>query len=194
MQTQHRSEDRRALLIETVERLLVDHSFRDLTVADVMAEAALPRTTFYRSFPDLDAILLLGVDQVSVALGEAARHWLTDATDPIGSLHPSAAALIDVYIDHGRLLLAFAEAAATAPAVEAAWQAAVGGFVDLTASRIQELVTAGQTDLAHPHETARALVWMTERYLLETFGRGPAVPPSVAADVLELVWRRTLFP
>ena len=193
-QTQQRRGDRQELLLTTVERLLADRSFRDLTVADVMAEAGLPRTTFYRYFPDLEAILLLGVARVSEELGAAASLWLTDVTDPVGSLRPSAAALIDVYVAHGRLLLAFAEAAASAPAVQTSWQTAINGFVDLATARITELVTAGRTDLSHARETATALIWMTERYLLETYGRGPTLPADTAIDVLELIWRRTLFP
>ena len=193
-QTLQRRGDRQELLLQTVEHLLADRNFRDLTVADVMTEAALPRTTFYRYFPDLDAILLLGVARVSEELGEAAALWLTDVTDPVGSLRQSASGLIDVYVAHGRLLLAFAEAAASAPAVEMAWQAAIGGFIDLAAARIEELAAAGRTDLSHPHEIATALIWMTERYLLETYGRGSGLPAATAIDVLDLVWRRTLFP
>ena len=94
---------------------------------------------------------------------------------------------------HGRLLLAFAEAAASAPAVEDAWQASIAGFVDLAAMRIDALVAADEAELDHPRETATALVWMTERFLLESYGRGAGVPDSTAAEVLALVWRRTLF-
>jgi AcrR family transcriptional regulator len=192
-QTQQRRDDRQELLLHTVERLLADRSFRDLTVMEVMAEAQLPRTAFYRAFPDLEAILLLGVARVSAELGQATAIWLEDATDPVGSLRPSAAALIDVYRTHGRLLLAFAEAAASAPAVETAWQASVAGFVALATARIRELVASGEAALDHPGATATALVWMTERFLLESYGRGPALPDATAAEVLELIWHRTLF-
>jgi len=193
-QTQERRGTRQELLLDTVERLLADRSFRDLTVAEVMAEADLPRTTFYRYFPDLEAILLLGVARVSAELGDAAALWLNDVTDPVASLRPSAAALIEVYVAHSRLFLAFAEAAASAPAVERAWQDALGGFVDLATARIEELAAAGRSDLEHPRATATALIWMTERFLLQTYGHEPQLPVSTAVDVLELVWRRTLFP
>lgn len=190
---QQRRDDRQELLLHTVERLLVDRSFRDLTVGEVMAEAQLPRTAFYRAFPDLESILLLGVARVSEELGEATAIWLEDATDPVGSLRPSAAALIDVVRTHGRLLLAFTEAAASAPAVEAAWQASIAGFVTLATARITELVASGDAVLDHPGATATALVLLTERFLIESYGRGPALPDATASEVLELVWRRTLF-
>jgi hypothetical protein len=34
---------------------------------------------------------------------------------------------------------------------------------------------------------------MLERYLVETYGRGPEVPVDVAAESLAFIWRRTLF-
>ena len=37
------------------------------------------------------------------------------------------------------------------------------------------------------------LVGMTERYLLDTYGRGPAVDVTVAAATLAEIWQRTLF-
>lgn len=193
LQAQQRRSDRQELLLETVEQLLADRSFRDLTVADLMAEAELPRTAFYRAFPDLESILLLGIDRVSEELGDATTIWLDDATDPVGSLRPAARALIDVYKAHGRLFLAFAEAAASAPAVEQAWQTSIAGFIDLVTARTEALVADGLSQLDHPRATATALVWMTERFLLESYGRGPAAPDETVSEVLELIWHRTLF-
>ncbi len=192
-QIEQRRDERQELLLHTVEQLLADRGFRDLTITDVMTEAALPRTAFYRAFSDLESVLLLGIVRVSEELGEATAIWLNDVTDPVGSLRPAAGALIDVYRRHGRLLLALSEAAAGAPAVKAAWQASITGFIDLATMRIEALVSSGHTALDHPRETAAALVWMTERFLLESYGRGPDLPDGTAAEVLELVWRRTLF-
>jgi hypothetical protein len=47
--------------------------------------------------------------------------------------------------------------------------------------------------IEEPEQTARALVCMTERYLLDTYGRGPAVPVEVAAATLAEIWQRALF-
>jgi len=173
--------------------MLADRSFRDLTVEEVMAEAGLPRTTFYRYFPDLESILLLGVARVTDELAGGTEIWLAAEADPIAALRPAAEALVGAYRRHGRLLLALSEAAATAPKVEAAWQEAIGRFVDRAARRIRVLRRSGLTDVAHPRELATALVWMTERFLLETYGRGAGMRPSTAVETLVLVWRRTLF-
>jgi AcrR family transcriptional regulator len=191
--TKERRADRRTLILRTVESLLADRSFRDLTVEDVMRQADLPRTTFYRYFPDLESILLYGVAEISEELNAAAARWYGAVGDPAAALEPAAIGLVEVYRQHGRLLLAFSDAAAIAPEVELAWHAAIEGFVDLTTDRIALLQRSTTSHVNDPREIARALVWMTERYLHETYGRGSALPIEAAVDTIVTIWRRTLF-
>jgi hypothetical protein len=61
-------------------------------------------------------------------------------------------------------------------------------FVEPTRTRI-----IGLSDVPHPEQVTLALVWMLERYLVETYGRGPEVPIDVAAETLALIYRRVLF-
>ena len=42
-------------------------------------------------------------------------------------------------------------------------------------------------------ETARALVWMMERYLNRSLGRQPATPRETVADTLTTIWTRVLY-
>ncbi|MCU6812786.1 TetR/AcrR family transcriptional regulator, partial [Acinetobacter baumannii] len=42
-------------------------------------------------------------------------------------------------------------------------------------------------------ETARALVWLEERYLSEAFGRTPQADPIVVVQVLHNIWISTLY-
>ena len=52
-------------------------------------------------------------------------------------------------------------------------------------------------DQLDPEDTARALVLMTERYLLDAFGRPEGRPSrdktAAVVGVLEKVWVRTLY-
>jgi AcrR family transcriptional regulator len=191
--TRERRADRRVLILRTVESLLADRSFRDLTVEDVMRQAELPRTTFYRYFPDLESILLYGVAEIADELNAASERWYGATDDSAEALEPAARGLAEVYRRHGRLLLAFSDAASIAPDVESAWHAAIEGFVDRTTERITLLRESGRSELEHPRELARALVWMTERYLHETYGRGSALPVETVAGTIATIWRRTLF-
>ncbi len=65
------------------------------------------------------------------------------------------------------------------------------------AARIARDVEAGISPAGlDPRETARALVFMTERYLIDAYGRPVAAPPRDNAAVvrtLEAVWVSTLY-
>ncbi len=180
-------------ILDATEALLTERAFRDLSVEDVMAKAGLSRTAFYRYFPDLEAVLLHQLVEVSAELLDASEMWLSDTADPVTSLQDAGVALASTYAAHGRLLAALADASTSGPDVEAAWRTAVEGFVERSARRIEELRCAGRADVPNSAETARALVWMTERYLLDTYGRDCGVPIADAVATLVFIWRRTLF-
>ncbi len=174
-------------LVQVTEALLAERSFAEVTVEDVMAAAGLTRTAFYRYFPDLEALLLAGLTEIRAELARAAAVWLeADATDADTALDPAATGLAEVYQRHGRMLLAFAEAAAAGGEVRAAWHDTVEAFVEPVRRRLDDLAGG---ERPHSGETARALVWMIERYFLETYGRGRDVPPSVAGRVIADIWR-----
>ena len=69
----------------------------------------------------------------------------------------------------------------------------IQAFTDGYTEFIAELCRQGLSRIDRPEQTARALVGMTERYLLDTYGRGPAVEVDVAAATLAEIWQRTLF-
>ncbi|MHB1444764.1 MAG: TetR/AcrR family transcriptional regulator [Acidimicrobiales bacterium] len=181
------------VILDATEALLADRVFRDLTIEEVMAHAGLSRTTFYRYFPDLEAVLLRQLVSAHAELGQAADLWLNLDADPRGGLLPAATALAEVFRRHGRLLLALADASAGSPDIEEAWHTAIQSFIAPVQERIEGLCRQGLCHLDDPTQTAVALVWMNERYLLETFGRGQGVPIPVAAQTIASIWRRTLF-
>ncbi len=180
-------------ILDATEALLADRAFRDLSVEDVMARAGLTRTAFYRYFPDLEAVLLRQLLSAQGELRQAADLWLNKDVDPREGLLAAATALAEVFSKHGRLLLALADASAGSPDIEAAWHAAIQSFVAPVQVRIEDLCRLGLCQLTDPAQMAIALVWMNERYLLETFGRGPGLPIPEAAQTLATIWRRTLF-
>ena len=42
-------------------------------------------------------------------------------------------------------------------------------------------------------ETARALIWLDERYLSEALGRTPQAEPQLVVAVLYKIWTSTLY-
>jgi hypothetical protein len=98
-----------------------------------------------------------------------------------------------VYGEHGLVLSAIADAAGHDSDVEATYRGLIVRFVDASAARIEHDVAAGRTDAIDVRETARALVWMSERYLNEALGRIPRTPVAIVVETLWTVWVRTLY-
>ena len=182
-----------AAIFEATEAFLADHPLRELTVEGVIAPTGLGRTAFYRYFPDLETVLLRRLAQIDTELNDATDRWLDPDHDPETGLVAAALALATVYHRHAALLRAFAEAAAAGADLEAAWLELVASFVAQASERIDALIDRGQVRLEHPAEVARALVGMTERYLLDSLGCEPVVSVEVAASTLAQIWQRTLF-
>ena len=182
-----------AAILEAMAGLLQQRAFRDVSVEDVMSATGLSRTAFYRYFPDLEAVMLRLMDDTEGRLSIAAGKWIL-AEDPRAILVDVARELAEIYQSDGRIILAFADAAAGATDLEAAWREAIAGFIDVVAAKVSDLRAAGLSAVDDPVEISRALVWMTERYLLEVFGRQPgSVTTETAAKVLDTVWMRALF-
>jgi AcrR family transcriptional regulator len=176
-------------ILDATKGLLADREFRDLTVEDVMASTGLTRTSFYRYFPDLEAVLLRWLSELGDELRRTADSWLQD---PMTGLE-AGVEFVTLYKEHGRLLLAFEQAAGAGTEIDGAWRSVIEAFADSYTEFVVELCRQGLSSIGQPEQTARALVCLTERYLLETYGRGPAVDVAVAAATLAEIWQRTLF-
>jgi TetR/AcrR family transcriptional regulator, ethionamide resistance regulator len=181
-----------AAILGATETLLEDRPFRDLTVEDVMGSTGMGRTAFYRYFPDLDTVLLRLLAQVDVELDEASDRWLKPETEPERGLADAAMALAEVFKAHAPLFQALADAAASGD-LDRAWRATVEGFVRPATERIGALCARGSCCVEHPEQAARALVWMTERYLLESYREDRDFEPDLAAQTISQIWHRTLF-
>jgi len=190
---QRRARERRVAaertILDAIEALLADREFRDLTVEDVMACTGLTRTSFYRYFPDLESVLLRWLSELGDELRRTADSWLQD---PATGLEVGVDFVV-LYKEHGRLLLAFEQAAGAGTEIDGAWRSVLEAFCERYTEFITDLCREGLSSVVHPEQTARALVGMTERYLIETYGRGPAVDVDVAAATVAQIWQRTLF-
>ena len=181
-----------AAIYRAIELLLEDRPFRDLTVEDVMAQTGMGRTAFYRYFPDLETVLLRRLDQVSVELDDASDRWLHPDAPAAAGLADAALGLAEVFRAHAPLLQALADAAASGE-LDRAWRATVDGFVAPATERIAKLRERGRCSVDRPDQTARALVWMTERYLLESYREDRDFDPELASQTLAQIWHRSLF-
>jgi AcrR family transcriptional regulator len=180
-------------ILAAAEQLLRERPFREITVADIMARTGLKRPAFYVHFSDRYELVLRVVEQIGTELFEMADRWLR-GTDPRADLGPAMEGVASVYAAHGAALRALADAATSDARVEASYRALVQAFIEATATRIADEQAAGAIDpRLDAAETARALVWLNERYFSEALGEPGREDPARAAAIVVRIWLATLY-
>jgi AcrR family transcriptional regulator len=183
-----------AEIVTAAEALLRERSFRELTVDEVMRRTDLSRPSFYVYFRDRHHLMLRVVEHLGAELRMMSQRWYTGAGDGPAQAREAMQGIVEVYSEHGPVLRALADAATEDPEVERVYGGLVHSFVDVTARHIEKEIEAGRVRTLDAKETARALVWMMERYLNRSLGRLPAeTPPETVADTLTGIWTRVLY-
>ena len=184
-----------AEILTAAETFLRERPFRELSVEEVMTRTSLSRSSFYVYFRDRHDLLLRLVQDIGAQLYVVAERWFAGSGQPGEDVRQALDGVVAVYADHGRVMRAISDAASVDPEVESVYDALVAGFVDATASRLEELVAEPRArHFADRRDTAHALVWMTERYLDRSFGTSPPrVSRATAANTLYEVWVRALY-
>ena len=163
-----------------------------MVVHDVAGGPWLGRCGTLRRVMRHDLVLRL-VEHIGDQLFEMARRWL-DGEEPEQDIRAALEGVAAVYMRHGPLLQALVDGVPSDARVESAYRTLVQSFIDATAEHIRSEQAAGRIFLtADPYETARALVWLNERYLSEAFGRQPADDPLPVIGVLHHIWLATLY-
>ena len=100
--------------------------------------------------------------------------------------------IVEVYARQGPVLRALADAATDDPEVEQVYGGLVQSFIDVTTHHIEAEVEAGRVLPLDAAETARALVWMMERYLNRAMGH-ERIKRELVTDTLTTIWTRVLY-
>jgi TetR/AcrR family transcriptional regulator, ethionamide resistance regulator len=188
-------ETTRREILAAAERFLRERPYRELSVDLLMAQTDLTRTAFYRHFEDVSELVLRLLEDVGSELYEVAERWQSSAGHeyPVAA-HEALSAAVDFFIQHGPLVRAIAEAAATDDQIERGYRGFIEAFTEMTRQALDELVGRGQIEPLDTAALARALNLMNEAYLLAEFGREPQGDPQVVLATLETVWVRAVGP
>ena len=180
--------DAHARILTAARRLLLQHPFAELTVEQVMAEAGLARTVFYRHWSDLRQLtpeLLPDADDPLIRQIERVERERPEA-----AVEAMVAALVDVYAEHGPLLRAIDDAARQDRDVAEQLESALVGPRRL----IARLLKGAPHPPPNAQEASRVLMAAHRAYLLDTFGDGRAsrrAKPAARA-ALGAIWARLL--
>ena len=138
-------------------------------------------------------LVLRVVEHLGSELFAMSERWLRGTGEGPQLAREALDGIVEVYAEHGPVMRALADAAADDPGVEEAYSAIVESFVRATARHIEDEIAAGRVLPMDAAETAKALVWMMERYLNLSFGHGPATSRQAVADTLTTIWTRVLY-
>jgi AcrR family transcriptional regulator len=181
-------------IVEAAEAFLRERPFRELTVDEVMRRTELSRPSFYIHFRDRHQLVLRVVACLRAELSEMSDRWYKGQGDGATLVREALEGVVGVYERNGPVVRALADAATDDPDIERVYSGLVEAFIDTTADHIEAEIRAGHIEGLDPRPTATALIHLTERYLGETFGRGPQAPPQIAWQTLAEIWTRTLYP
>jgi AcrR family transcriptional regulator len=183
-----------AEILQAAEEFLRERPFRDLSVDEVMARTSLSRSSFYVYFRDRHDLLLHLIQEIGDQLMQMADRWLTGTGDPRADARDALEGLSAVYAEHGIVMRAIADAARVDPQVEHFYEDLINRFVVANTQHIAEEIAAGRTPPMDAGETARALVWASEAYLVRTLGTvPPRQPREQVVETLSALWVRVLY-
>ncbi len=199
-----RPEEAERAILAAARSFLEEHPFREMTVEAVMVRTGLSRPAFYAYFRDRYDLVTRLLEGIGGLLFAVDWRWLSG--DASGGREAASEVLADAlhrgsetFVQYGPVLRAIADAAVQDPRVEEVYRyGLIERFTRAVAARISRDVESGlsSADL-DSEETARALVLMTERYLLDAFGN-PSQRPSpektaAVVGTLQRIWVSTLY-
>ena len=197
-----RPEEAERTILAAGRAFLEERPFREMTVDGVMVRTGLSRPAFYAYFRDRYDLVTRLLDGVGGLLFALDWRWLSG--EPGGDeakkvLVDALRAGSQTFVEYGPVLRAISDAAGYDARVEQVYRyGLIERLISAVAERISRDVEAGVSPSElDSEETARALVLMTERYLLDAFGR-PEQRPSrrereTVFGTLEEIWVRTLY-
>jgi AcrR family transcriptional regulator len=191
MRRREQRENTRREILAAADRLLRERPYRDLSVDLLMAQTGLTRTAFYRHFDDVPGLVLRLLEDLGREVYEVAERWRSGAADDFPrAAREALTRIVDFFVQHGRLVRAVSDAAATDEQIEQGYRGFLAAFTQMIEQGLDELVEQGRLQVPNTRALARALNLMNESYLLDEFGREPLGDRDVALTTLETVWLR----
>ena len=195
--TRPSGDERESAILTTLERMLEQRPFAEISVDDLAKGAGLSRPTFYFYFASKEAVLVRLFARM-IADIDPARHegaGTTLAEDPEAVWREGIFAFFDALRPHRAVALAGLAAMANNEELRHLWSAFMTAWVDYTA----ELITAERARGAAPdtipaRDLATALNLMNERVVFASQDtQNPTLPEDAALEALAHVWVASIY-
>lgn len=190
----HSPEEARREILDSAVRFLWDHSFRDLSIGELMSDTPLSRPAFYQYFRDLHELVESLLSEVGAVMHQTANPWINGEGEPIAALRKSLKGVVQTCVDHGPIFRAVSEAAPLDERLEQTWSAFMGRWDDQVEARIKVQQQEGLISTSlNARRIANALNSLDATLLIAQFGHRPQGNPKAVLDTLHHVWVATLY-
>jgi AcrR family transcriptional regulator len=189
-------DEREQLIRETLESLLEEKSFHEISIDDLAKGAGISRPTFYFYFESKEAVLLSLLDEIvsqADAASDAAQAVMDQ--DPARFLRDSLSAYFHYFGAHRAVAVAGNEAGAANERVRVLWNGVRERWVAAASSAIEAERARGTAPEGIPsRDLAVALITMNEGVLFSAFaGEQPAVDEDSVIDVITDIWLKAIY-
>jgi len=184
-----------AAVLDATQALLREGvSYTDLNIERIATRAGISRTAFYFYFRDKRELLLRLTEDVTDELYRQGDIWFSGAGEPRAEVRAAVGNIGALYREHGEVLRAIVQAAATDDEVAVFWHAILDRFVDATARRIEALRAEGSTVVTEDaRASAFALCWMIERAFNQQLVLGEPIAQEALVDALSGIFVRAVY-
>ena len=189
-------DDRQLAILSTLERLLEDRPFAEISVDDLARGAGISRPTFYFYFPSKDAVLLTVFERVLAEADATFEGRADDYTvDPARAWRDGIYAFFEPLRRHLAVALAGVAATATNAEIRELWSTFMQKWIGRTAAVITaERARGAAPDTVPAQDLAAALSLMNERAMFASYSaQKPALDEAAALDTLVHIWVTSIY-
>jgi AcrR family transcriptional regulator len=187
---------RQESILVTMEGLLAERPFDEISIEELAAGAGISRPTFYFYFSSKDDVLLALLDRVISEVEHRVAALPRDfETDPAGSWRRSIGVFVDVFSAHRDVSAATTGARQRNTEMQALWSRSLASWADYST----EVILAERARGAAPggidaQDLSVALNLMNERVLTAAFtADSPSISQPRAVDTLSTIWLRSIY-
>jgi TetR/AcrR family transcriptional regulator, ethionamide resistance regulator len=193
--TRPSGDDREAAILRTLEEMLTERQFAEISVDDLAKGAGLSRPTFYFYFASKDAVLVRLFARAITASGAEQQPSAEVPEHPPRAWHDGIYAFFDSLRPHRAVVLAGLGVMATNTELRQLWSAFMTGWIDYTAALIlRERERGAAPDTVPAHDLATALNLMNERVIVAAQGtQPPALAEEAALEALAHIWITSIY-
>ncbi|MGV9799371.1 TetR/AcrR family transcriptional regulator [Mycobacterium sp. NPDC003449] len=154
---------RELAILDTAERLLDEHGYEAMTIADIAAGAGITRGALYFYFGSKQEVITALVARTVDALREKSRSAALDAARGEQAIDETMVRTEELWREHGVVMRAAIDLASSVPEIDTLWTDTADIFIDAIAEILRHMGSTTRGDSPDTADLARALCWMIER-------------------------------